>query len=86
MNPYFTPTYTSNLMTKIFRIISTLDKVNVDSPPPGLIFNHLVYNFHNIHFPILLSILFSNSDFSSVGGSKKGVYETKWENNFGYGV
>ena len=39
-------------MTVISKIISTRHRVNGDSPPPSLIFNHLVHNFHNFHnFP-----------------------------------
>jgi len=30
----------------------------------------------------MASILFSNSDFSSIGGSRKGVYEVKLENEY----
>jgi len=49
------------LMTIIFEIISTLHRVNGDSTSPSQIFNHLVYNFHNIHSLISLPILFSRT-------------------------
>jgi len=47
-------------MTIIFKIILTLHRVNGDSPPPSQFFHHLIHifdNFHNLHSPILLSIL-----------------------------
>ena len=42
-NPY------PNLMTIIFKIISTLHRVNGDSPPPSPIFNQLVLLIHIVH-------------------------------------
>ena len=45
-------------MIIIFKIIFTLHRVNGDSTPSSQIFKHLVHNFHNIHPPVLLHILF----------------------------
>jgi len=38
-----------NLMIIISKIISTLHRVNGDSPPPSPIFNHLVLLIHLVH-------------------------------------
>jgi len=46
-----------NLMTIIFKIISTLHRINENSPPPSQIFNRLVHNFHKVHSSILVHIL-----------------------------
>ena len=46
-------THIPNLMTIIFKIIST-HRFNGDSTPPSPIFNHLVHNFYS---PILVHIL-----------------------------
>jgi len=50
-------THNPNLMIIIFKIISTLHRVNGDLPPLSQIFNHLIHNFHNIHSLILIHIL-----------------------------
>ena len=43
-------THTTNLMAITFKIISTLHRVNGDSPPPSQIFNHLS-QFSQYSFP-----------------------------------
>ena len=61
-----------NRMTIIFKIISTLHRVNGDSPLPSQIFNHLVRNFRNIHSPILLIILlFQNHPLKKIRFEKE---------------
>ena len=40
-----------------FKIISTLHRVNGDSPPLSQIFNRLVHNFHKVHSLILVQVL-----------------------------
>ena len=58
-------------------------RVNTDSPLPSQIFNHLVHNFHNIHSPIFLPILFFyKTHRRKIWVRKSQSYNQNFQNNF----